>query len=137
MSNEETRRDFLRLIGLGGVVFASGLAGCAPASMAPGPASPGPTPGPAGAVRTDDFFFLQLSDTHWGFRGPPNPEADVTLPRTVATIAGLTQKPDFPARGRVLLGHYLKFPEVMGPVIDGLARAGLDAARGWRSGGGG
>jgi adenylate cyclase len=49
----------------------------------------------------------------------------------------LTQKPDFPARGRVLLGHYLKFPEVMGPVIDGLARAGLDAARGWRSGGGG
>ena len=49
----------------------------------------------------------------------------------------LTQKPDFPARGRVLLGHYLKFPEVVGPVIDGLARAGLDAARGWRSGGGG
>jgi TolB-like protein len=44
----------------------------------------------------------------------------------------LSQRPDFPARGRVLLGHYLKFPELMGPVVDGLARAGLDAARGWR-----
>ena len=43
----------------------------------------------------------------------------------------LSQKPDFPARGRVLLGYYLKFPEVMGPVVDGLTRAGLDAARGW------
>jgi len=51
-------------------------------------------------------------------------------------LAGLLScKPDFPARGRILLGHYLKFPEVLAPVIDGLARAGLDAARGWRIGG--
>ncbi len=72
------------MMGLGGVVFASGLVGCAPAPMSPGPG------GLAG-----DFFFLQLSDTHWGFKGPPNPEADVTLPRAVATIAALTRKPDF------------------------------------------
>jgi adenylate cyclase len=44
----------------------------------------------------------------------------------------LARKPEFPARGRVLLGYYLKFPEVLGPVVDGLARAGLSAARGWR-----
>ena len=77
--NERSRREFLELMGLGGVVFASGLAGCRPGSK------------PGGG----DFFFLQLSDTHWGFRGPPNPEADVTLPRTVAAINALAKKPDF------------------------------------------
>ena len=88
--NRENRREFLALMGLGGVVFASGLAGCVPAPLSPG------TPAPAGGgAPAEDFFFLQLSDTHWGFRGPPNPEADVTLPRTVATIAALSQKPDF------------------------------------------
>jgi hypothetical protein len=87
---EESRRDFMKLCALGGVVFASGLAGCAPAPSAPGqpPASPPPR-------RGKDFFFLQLSDTHWGFRGPPNPEAETTLPRAVATIAASAIRPDF------------------------------------------
>jgi hypothetical protein len=40
----------------------------------------------------------------------------------------IVQKPDFRARGRTLLGYYLKFPEMMGPVVDGLARAGLKLA---------
>jgi predicted phosphodiesterase len=88
--NEESRRDFLKLMGLGGVVFASGLTGCAPAPVGPGVAAPkGARP------RSEDFFFLQLSDTHWGFRGPPNPEADVTLRRTVATINSVARAPDF------------------------------------------
>ena len=42
-----------------------------------------------------EFFFLQLSDTHWGFSGPPNPEADITLPDTVATINAVSARPDF------------------------------------------
>ncbi len=83
--NEESRRDFLKLCGLGGVVFASGLAGCARGGSGPS----------GGGGKHDDFFFLQLSDTHWGFHGPPNPEADTTLPRTVAAIAALAQKPAF------------------------------------------
>jgi Calcineurin-like phosphoesterase len=74
MSRGSMRRDFLRLMGLGGVVFASGLAGCAPRK---------------------DFFFLQLSDTHWGYQGPANPEADVTLKRTVAAINAAARQPDF------------------------------------------
>jgi tetratricopeptide (TPR) repeat protein len=37
----------------------------------------------------------------------------------------LRQKPDFKARGRTLLGHYLKLPEVASRVVDGLALAGL------------
>jgi adenylate cyclase len=40
----------------------------------------------------------------------------------------LRRKPDFPVRGRILLGHYIKFPDVMDRVVDGLARAGLELA---------
>jgi 3',5'-cyclic AMP phosphodiesterase CpdA len=47
------------------------------------------------AVPGDDFFFLQLSDTHWGFKGPPNPQADVTLEHAVATINAVDVRPDF------------------------------------------
>ncbi len=83
------RRDFLSLLGVGGVVFASGLAGCG------GSAAAAPTPvGPAMA-RRKDFFFLQLSDTHWGYQGPANPTADVTLERAVATINSVDVQPDF------------------------------------------
>ena len=40
----------------------------------------------------------------------------------------LSGKPDFQARGRVLIGHFIKFPQVMDPIVDGLARAGLELA---------
>jgi len=75
------RRDFLKLAGLGGAVFASGLSGWAQASK-------------SGAA--DEFYFVQLSDTHWGFSGPKlNPEAASTLKKAVAAVNGLEQKPDF------------------------------------------
>ena len=69
------RREFLKLSGLGGVVFASGLAGCS--SMG------------AHADR-QDFYFVQLSDIHWGFNGPVvNPDARGTLPKAVAAVNAL------------------------------------------------
>lgn len=74
------RRDFLRLTGLGGVVFASGLYGCAT---------------PAQYGQQDDFFFVQLSDTHWGFEGAPNPDARGTLKKAIAEVNALAQQPDF------------------------------------------
>jgi hypothetical protein len=37
----------------------------------------------------------------------------------------LRTKPDFANRGRVLIGHLLKLPELQARVADGLARAGL------------
>jgi hypothetical protein len=40
----------------------------------------------------------------------------------------LAAKPEFATRGRVLLGYYIKFDEVMNPIVDGLARAGLALA---------
>jgi len=76
------RRTFLQLAALGGgAVFASGLAGGAP--MTPG-------------APYDDFYFVQLSDSHWGFNGPAvNPDATGTLPKAVAAVNALPEKPDF------------------------------------------
>jgi len=88
MDQDWRRRDFLALMGVGGVVFASGLTGCGGASAA-AQASAHPTTVP------EDFFFLQLSDTHWGFKGPPNSQADTCLKRTVAAINAVDAQPDF------------------------------------------
>jgi hypothetical protein len=81
MSIELDRRDFARLLGLGGVVFASGLGG--------------PFRRAAVAAPAEDFFFVQLSDTHWGFQGPPNPEAKNTLKLAVQAVNALPAQPDF------------------------------------------
>jgi predicted MPP superfamily phosphohydrolase len=76
------RRDFLALTALGGgAVFASGLAGCATAA--------------GSASKSADFYFVQLSDTHWGFQGPANPDAAVTLRKAVATVNALSTPPEF------------------------------------------
>ncbi|WP_034411468.1 metallophosphoesterase family protein [Derxia gummosa] len=75
------RRQFLRLAGLGGAVFASGLART-PAAR-------------AAAMANEDFFFVQLSDTHWGYEGPANPDARGTLPKAIDAVNALADKPDF------------------------------------------
>src|SRR3954469_15447580 len=101
--HEYQRRDVLRLLGVSGVTFASALWGCAgakgvvespPRAPAPGANATSGAAAPAMAAQ-EDFFFLQLSDTHWGFSGPPNPEADTTLRSTIATINALPTRPDF------------------------------------------
>ena len=80
------RRDFLKLAGLGGVVFASGL-GCS--AVRSGGAI-------AASNEYDEFYFAQLSDTHWGFTGPEaNPDAAGTLPKAVAAVNELKVPPDF------------------------------------------
>ena len=79
------RRDFLRLLGVGGgAVFASGLAGRALADY-----------GTMQSRAYDDFYFVQLSDTHWGYKGPANPDAANTLKKAVATVNALETPPDF------------------------------------------
>jgi hypothetical protein len=74
------RRSFLQLAAAGGgAVFASSLQGCA--SLAQG---------------RDDFHFVQLSDSHWGFQGPAvNPDARGTLPKAIAAVNALPEQPDF------------------------------------------
>src|SRR4051812_2601850 len=72
------RRRFLQLTALGGgAVFASAL------------------PGSLWAAGYEEFFFVQLSDTHWGYSGPANPEADATLRKAVASVNALEIQPDF------------------------------------------
>ena len=80
MTQDIDRRAFMELAGLGGVVFASALAGCSNLAAAP----------------ARDFHFVQLSDIHWGFQGPAvNPEAGHTLQRAVAAVNAMPTRPDF------------------------------------------
>jgi hypothetical protein len=77
------RREFLRLAGLGGVVFASGLGYSADAATSKG-------------NKLEEFYWVQLSDSHWGFEGPPvNPDAKGTLKKAVEEVNGLSHQPDF------------------------------------------
>lgn len=82
MTTRVSRRDFMKLAGLGGVVFASGLGRYVQAGSASLPGR--------------DFYFVQFSDTHWGFKGAKfNPDAHGTLQKAVATVNALPRKPDF------------------------------------------
>ena len=77
-----SRRDFMALTGIGGLVFASGLPGCSSYGQ------PGST--------QQDFSFVQLSDVHWGYANPKvNPETRASLTRAIAAVNALEQKPDF------------------------------------------
>src|SRR5258708_17091017 len=77
------RGRFMKLAAVGGgAVFASGLAGCS--SLA----------GPGGG-KDRDFYFVQLSDSHWGYKGPDNPDAAGTLPKALAAVNALPTKPEF------------------------------------------
>src|SRR5690349_24818919 len=75
---QSDRRDFLKLAGLAGVAFIAGL-----------------FPNQRAQAQASDFHFVQFSDTHWGYSGPANPDAEHTLEKAVATVNGLANKPDF------------------------------------------
>jgi len=72
------RREFLKLAGLAGVAFTAGL-----------------FPHRRAGAQANDFHFVQFSDTHWGYSGPANPDAEHTLEKAVATVNALPSKPDF------------------------------------------
>src|SRR6266478_8205866 len=92
--SKQSRRDWMKLVGVGGVVYASSVVGCGPSgSRATGPATA--RDGKTRRRPREDFMFLQLSDTHWGYKGESNPESDRTLPSTVQTINGVELQPDF------------------------------------------
>ena len=73
-----SRRSLIRLAAVGGVVFASRL---------------GVRPGYAAM---DEFYFVQLSDLHWGFQNPKvNPDPRATLEKAIAAINAAPHMPDF------------------------------------------
>jgi 3',5'-cyclic AMP phosphodiesterase CpdA len=78
-----SRRDALKLATIGGVVFGSWLL---------------PTAGGliTAARAAEDFYFVQISDTHWGFADPiVNPDPRATLEKSIAAINSVTPSPDF------------------------------------------
>jgi len=75
------RRDFLKISTVGGVVFSTGLAGMN-AFAKPGD--------------QDTFYFVQLSDTHWGFDNTQfNADPTGTLPKAIEAVNQLDPQPDF------------------------------------------
>src|SRR5437879_6296908 len=83
MGNTINRRSFIRLAGLGGAIFASGLSGWVTAADT------------KRGVSYDDFFLVQLSDTQCGFECAAKPDARSTLQKAVAAVNSLEQRPDF------------------------------------------
>lgn len=76
------RRDFLKLMGLGSAVLILGPHGMAGAATT--------------KAGKEDFFFVQLSDTHWGFGDPKiNPDYAGTLKKAVAAVNSMKSQPDF------------------------------------------
>src|ERR1041385_3461733 len=88
---EMDRRGFIKLAGLGGgIVFASSLGLNTLGSVVDY------ANGDAGKKVEKEFYFVQLSDTHWGFLGPKvNPDAEGTLKKAVQVVNSLEEQPDF------------------------------------------
>lgn len=84
------RRDFMKLAGLGGVMFASGLGFNAVAGD-------NALSSPLGTTSArEDCFLVKPPDTHWGVEGPNvNPDAQGTLKKAVAAVNSLNEQPDF------------------------------------------
>jgi 3',5'-cyclic AMP phosphodiesterase CpdA len=73
-----SRRDLMRIAAVGGLVFASGL------------------PGRRALAAAEDFYFVQLSDLHWGFADPKvNPDTKASLEQAIAAINAANPQPDF------------------------------------------
>src|SRR6185369_3293834 len=75
-----SRRSLMGLAALGaGVVFASALPGRRLL-----------------AAGMDDFYFIQLSDLHWGFNDPKvNPDTKGSLEKVIAAVNAAERQPDF------------------------------------------
>ena len=79
MNLQFTRRDFIKVAGIAGI--SATIFNVKPL-LADSP--------------TQNFFFAQLSDTHWGFDNPAiNPDFAGTLKKTIAGVNALAQQPDF------------------------------------------
>jgi 3',5'-cyclic AMP phosphodiesterase CpdA len=84
MTNQIDRRQFAKLMGLGGAAFATGLF----TQTAGGRAW--------AATQAKEFYFVQLSDTHWGFQGPKvNPDPTHPLPMAIEAVNAMNPAPDF------------------------------------------
>jgi 3',5'-cyclic AMP phosphodiesterase CpdA len=84
---KQSRRDFFRLTG-GALWITTGAAACARGGLR------GASPPESIAQRKDGFLLMQITDTHWGYTGPANPDPRGTVERAIAEIAAWPEKPD-------------------------------------------
>src|SRR5579884_3847512 len=84
------RRKFLECMGWAGTGLVWSVSGGLASSVVLGEAQAAPR---GKAVKP--FTFVQVSDSHIGFKKDPNPDARVTFREAVAQIKALPQKPAF------------------------------------------
>jgi 3',5'-cyclic-AMP phosphodiesterase len=78
-----SRRDFMKCLAWAGTGIVWTVAGGVPRSMNLGGA----------AQAAEGFSFVQISDTHMGFKAPANPDPNSTLQAALDKIAKLPNKP--------------------------------------------
>ena len=79
MNSQLNRRDFLKVVGVTGIS-----------------ATLFSVDSLAADLPQESFYFVQLSDTHWGFDNPAiNPDFAGTLKKAIASVNALEQQPDF------------------------------------------
>jgi len=81
----DTRRDFMKCLAWAGTGIVWSVAGGVPRSLGLG--------GAALAAPAGGFTFVQISDTHMGFKAEANPDPNATLQAALDKIAALPQKP--------------------------------------------
>jgi 3',5'-cyclic AMP phosphodiesterase CpdA len=85
----ETRRNLIKCLAWAGTGVAWSVVGGVPRAV---PLGLG-LGGPAEAAAADTFTFVQISDSHIGFKGEVNPEPNATLQQALDKIAALPKKP--------------------------------------------
>ncbi|HEY0478803.1 MAG TPA: metallophosphoesterase [Kofleriaceae bacterium] len=88
--SETSRRDLLRLTG--GALWVGAAAACAGSQRTTTPSSG--TGAGAGAATRGGFLMFQLTDTHWGYKGPANPDPAAAFERAVAEITRWPTRPE-------------------------------------------
>jgi Icc protein len=81
----DTRRDFMKCLAWAGTGIVWSVAGGVPRALNLG--------GDALAAPATGFSFVQISDTHIGFKADANPDPNATLQAALDKIAALPQKP--------------------------------------------
>jgi 3',5'-cyclic AMP phosphodiesterase CpdA len=82
----DTRRDFMKCLAWAGTGIVWSVAGGVPRAINLGGAA-------QAAAAPTGFSFVQISDTHMGFKADANPDPNATLQAALDKIAGLKNKP--------------------------------------------
>ena len=80
----DTRRDFMKCLAWAGTGIVWSVAGGVPRAI---------NLGGAAQAAESGFTFVQISDTHMGFKGEANPDPNATLQAALDKIAAMKTKP--------------------------------------------